>query len=66
LDTIPGRFIDNANFFALDDFRKVVNNEPFDRLITALSQWFKEAKAKGVIRYISVPHYKTESVFFNN
>jgi hypothetical protein len=50
LDTMPGRFIDNANFFALDDFRKISNEELYDRLLTEFPQWLKEAQARKILR----------------
>lgn len=50
LDTMSGRFIDNANFFALDDFRRISNDVLYDRLLTEFPLWLKEAKAKGILR----------------
>ena len=49
LDTMPGRYIDNANFFALDDFRRISNEVLYDRLLTEFPLWLKEARAKKVI-----------------
>jgi hypothetical protein len=49
LDTMSGRYVDNANFFALDDFRKVSNEELYDRLLTEFPQWLKEIRAKKII-----------------
>ncbi len=50
LDNLPGRYVDNANFFALDDFMKVGNSELYARLLNEFPQWLKEIKAKGMIR----------------
>ena len=48
LDTMSGRYIDNANFFALDDFRGVDNSELYSRLLNEFPDWLKEAKRKGI------------------
>ena len=50
LDTLQGRYVDNANFFALDDFMKVSNSDLYARLLNEFPQWLKEIKAKGMIR----------------
>ena len=49
LDTMSGRYIDNANFFALDDFKRVENSELYSRLLNEFPQWLKEARNKGII-----------------
>lgn len=49
LSTLSGRYVDNANFFALDDFKKVDNAELYSRLLNEFSNWLKEIKAKGMI-----------------
>ncbi len=49
LDTLEGRYVDNANFFALDDFRKVSNPDLYSRLLNEFPQWLKEIRAKGMI-----------------
>ena len=48
LDNMTGRFIDNANFFALDDFKKVSNSELYSRLLNEFPSWLKKAKSKGI------------------
>ena len=50
LDTMSGRYVDNANFFALDDFRRVENSELYGRLLNEFPQWLQEARSKGIIR----------------
>ncbi|MBQ7528962.1 VWA domain-containing protein [bacterium] len=57
LDTMQGRFIDNANFFALDDFNSVPNQELYDRLLGEFPQWLKEAKAKGIFNRQNRQHF---------
>ncbi|MBP1991453.1 vWA domain-containing protein [Paenibacillus eucommiae] len=49
LDDLPGRFIDNANFFALDDLDKVSDEELYDRMFDEYPVWLKQAKQKGLL-----------------
>ncbi|MFM9282373.1 vWA domain-containing protein [Paenibacillus jiagnxiensis] len=49
LDEMPGRFIDNANFFALDDISSISDEELYDRLLSEFPEWIKEARAKGIL-----------------
>lgn len=49
LDNMGGRYVDNANFFALDDFRSVSNSELYSRLLNEFPQWLKEIKSKRMI-----------------
>ena len=50
LDTMSERYVDNANFFALDDFRRVDDTELYSRMLAEFPDWLKEAKRLGVIR----------------
>ena len=49
LDTMEGRYVDNANFFALDDFMTVPNDELYSRLLEEFPSWLREIKGKGMI-----------------
>lgn len=49
LDTMDGRYVDNANFFALDDFRTVPNEELYRRLLAEFPDWLREIRRKGMI-----------------
>ena len=49
LDTMEGRYVDNANFFALDDFRSVRNEELYERLLNEFPGWLREIKRLGMI-----------------
>jgi hypothetical protein len=49
LDTMIGRFIDNANFFALDDLNKISDTELYNRLLNEYPSWLKEARQKGIL-----------------
>jgi len=50
LNTMPGRVIDNAGFFAIDDFKKLSNEEVYDRLLKEFPIWLKKAKELRIIR----------------
>ena len=50
LDDLTGRMVDNADFFALDDYKKVKEKELYSRLLEEFPGWLKEAAAKGIIR----------------
>ncbi len=49
LDNMTGRYVDNANFFALDDFRSVDNSALYSRLLNEFPSWLQEIKRKGMI-----------------
>ena len=49
LDTMSGRYVDNAGFFALDDFKKVSNEELYARLLEEFPSWLEEIREKGMI-----------------
>ena len=49
LDTMPGRRVDNANFFSLDDIDHVDNTELYSRMLTEFPDWLKEAKRLRII-----------------
>ena len=48
-DTMSGRYVDNANFFALDDFRSVPNAELYSRLLNGFPAWLNLCKNNGVL-----------------
>ena len=49
LDDMGGRYVDNANFFALDDFRSVSNEELYSRLLNEFPSWLKLIEKNGVL-----------------
>lgn len=49
LDTMTGRYVDNAGFFALDDFKKVSNEELYARLLEEFPKWLADIRKKGMI-----------------
>jgi stress response protein SCP2 len=50
LDTMPGRFIDNANFFAIDSFKQMSNEKLYGLLLGEFPLWLKEARLKGILK----------------
>ncbi|MBC8060540.1 MAG: VWA domain-containing protein [Clostridiaceae bacterium] len=49
LDSMPGRVVDNANFFSLDDVDKISDEDLYDRLLTEFPAWLKEARIKKIL-----------------
>ncbi|ANF97884.1 VWA domain-containing protein [Paenibacillus bovis] len=49
LDDLKGRFVDNANFFELDDISKVSDEELYDRLLSEFPSWIEEARRKSIL-----------------
>jgi hypothetical protein len=48
LDTMSGRFIDNANFFALNDIDHISDDDLYRRMLVEFPSWLKEARQKGI------------------
>lgn len=49
LDSMKGRVIDNANFFSIDDFRTLSNDEIYERLLNEFPTWLKKAKELHIL-----------------
>jgi len=49
LDTMGGRFIDNANFFQINDIDRISDDELYQRLLGEFPSWVKLAKQKGLL-----------------
>lgn len=49
LDTMEGRYIDNANFFHIKDIEKISDEELYNKLLNEFPEWIKEAQEKGVL-----------------
>ena len=45
---MPGRVVDNANFFSLDDVDKISDEELYNKLLNEFPMWLKEAIEKGI------------------
>ena len=50
LDTMEGRFVDNANFFHVPDIDQVTDEELYNQMLNEFPEWLKEAKEKGILR----------------
>lgn len=50
LDEMEGRFIDNANFFHLQNLATITDEALYDQLLNEFPLWLKEAKEKDVLR----------------
>ncbi|MDP9638951.1 hypothetical protein J2W18_003885 [Rhodococcus cercidiphylli] len=49
LDTMEGRLIDNAGFFALDDIDRVSDAELYERILSEFPDWIRAARAAKII-----------------
>lgn len=50
LDTLEGRIVDNASFFALDDLSDISDEELYSRLLNEFPLWLKAVRQKGILR----------------
>jgi hypothetical protein len=49
LDDLQGRYVDNADFFALDDLDEVSDEDLYDRLFGEYPRWLRDAREKGIL-----------------
>ncbi|MCC5625336.1 VWA domain-containing protein [Nostoc sp. CHAB 5715] len=49
LDIMDGRIIDNADFFHVDDLRKITDEQLYERLLNEFPSWMKQARSKGIL-----------------
>lgn len=49
LDDFTDRLVDNTDFFAIDDFKKIKDEDLYDRLLVEFSSWMAAAKNKGIL-----------------
>lgn len=49
LDTMEGRFIDNANFFHIKDIETISDDNLYEQLLNEFPDWLKEATAKNIL-----------------
>lgn len=59
LDTLEGRYVDNANFIHIEDVDAISDEQLYDSLLNEFPSWLKEAKKKGIIKEF-VPQEKPE------
>jgi hypothetical protein len=50
LDELPGRYVDNANFFSVEDPEHVHDDELYDLLMSEYPTWLQEATRLGLLR----------------
>lgn len=50
LDDLTGRVVDNADFFPIDDFKTVKDEDLYDRLLNEFPGWLKAAKSANIVR----------------
>ncbi len=48
-DEMTGRYVDNAGFFAIDDYRSIADEELYSRLVKEFPLWINRVKALGMI-----------------
>ncbi|MDQ7095396.1 VWA domain-containing protein [Desulfosporosinus sp. PR] len=49
LDTMSGRYIDNANFFSVEDPSQIADDQLYDLLMGEYPNWLKEARQKSIL-----------------
>lgn len=49
LDDLPGRVVDNCNFFELQHLHEISEDAMYGKMMEEFPQWLKAAKAKGII-----------------
>lgn len=50
LDEMDGRFVDNANFFSIEDISRISDDELYARLLNEYPSWELQARKKGLIK----------------
>ncbi|MFD0687181.1 vWA domain-containing protein [Actinomadura fibrosa] len=48
LDTLDGRLVDNAGFFAVDDITHISDTELYQRILSEFPTWLRTARAHGI------------------
>lgn len=48
-DELKGRYVDNAGFFAIDDYRSVTDEELYHRVVKEFPSWLAKVKALGML-----------------
>lgn len=49
LDDLDGRYLDNADFFSMENIRGMSDEQLYDKLMNEYPKWLQQAKAKGMI-----------------
>jgi stress response protein SCP2 len=48
-DQLKGRYVDNAGFFAIDDYRSVTDEELYHRVVKEFPSWLTKVKSLGML-----------------
>jgi hypothetical protein len=49
LDDMPGRFLDNADFFSVKDPAEIPDDQLYDLMMTEYPGWLQQAKQRGLV-----------------
>lgn len=49
LDEMEGRFVDNANFFSVNDLANMSDNDLYNKLLGEYPDWITKARHKGIL-----------------
>lgn len=49
LDNLPGRVVDNASFFHVDDLARIDDAELYERLLNEFPIWLEEVRRQGIL-----------------
>jgi uncharacterized protein YegL len=49
LDDLEGRFLDNADFFAVNDILSISDEDLYDRILNEIPSWLQAAKRKNIV-----------------
>ena len=50
LDEMEGRFVDNANFFSVNDLNKMSDEKLYNKLLGEYPEWISKAKHLGILK----------------
>ena len=50
LDKMEGRVVDNAGFFALDDYKSVSDEELYKRIMSEFPSWIQKVRKLGILK----------------
>lgn len=51
LDDMPGRLVDNCNFFEMDNINSISEEQLYDNMLEEFPDWLKEAKSIGLLTH---------------
>ena len=47
---MEGRFVDNANFFSVNDLNKMSDEKLYNKLLGEYPEWISKAKHLGILK----------------